>query len=320
VFRNNRSSGSGGAAMMAKDSSFDVAIEDSTFDANVSTGVESDAPGAIDLDRVRTAVLKRTTLTANRGNRGGALRVNSTALSKVIDSDFSGNTAAFGGGAVWTSSNFIAERSTFVANRVTSATSVDDGGGAIGYNGSTGTVLGIDRSTFVDNDAYRGGAISMVSGRLQLYRSTLVAAESGIVGRAGTVLRIREDLQTNFLELGNSILRGTCTFPSIDRQLSTAYNNIESPGSTCRLTSANVSAQNQVAVTLGQLALGPVADNGGPTRTRLPGAASVAIDRGRENYCSATDQRHYARVDALCDIGAVERGGAPEDIFRNGFE
>lgn len=320
VFRGNRSSGNGGAAMTATSSSFDIAIEDSTFDANVTSGGEAGAAGAINFERVQTSVLTRTTLTANRGSRGGALRVVSTGLSKVVDSDFSGNEAALGGGAVWTGSDFIAERSTFSANRVTSTSAVDDGGGAIGYNGSPTTTLGVTRSTFVDNDAYRGGAISMVTGRLQLYRSTLVAADSGIVGRAGTVLRIREDLQTNFLALGNTILRGTCTFPSVNRQLSRAYHSIESPGNTCRLTTANVSVQNQTDVTVGQLALAPLGDNGGPTRTRLPAATSVAIDQGAESYCSVTDQRRYQRIDALCDIGAVERGATPEDLFRSGFE
>jgi hypothetical protein len=58
--------------------------------------------------------------------------------------------------------------------------------------------------------------------------------------------------------------------------------------------------------------LGPLADNGGPTRTHalLPG--SPAIDRGNTDVCSAdpvggVDQRGVTRPQgAACDIGAYE--------------
>jgi hypothetical protein len=57
--------------------------------------------------------------------------------------------------------------------------------------------------------------------------------------------------------------------------------------------------------------LGPLlASNGGPTPTRALGAGSRAIDAGDEARCPATDQRHYARTDGRCDIGAYEAGAA----------
>jgi uncharacterized repeat protein (TIGR01451 family) len=72
--------------------------------------------------------------------------------------------------------------------------------------------------------------------------------------------------------------------------------------------------------------LGPLADNGGPTRTHLPLAGSPAIDQGLSNtigpLASDTDQRGFARtVDDFnianaflgdgTDIGAVEVQAAP---------
>ena len=52
-------------------------------------------------------------------------------------------------------------------------------------------------------------------------------------------------------------------------------------------------------------ALGPLADNGGPTRTRAPAPDSPALDRFA---CSGVDQRSVPRpFGALCDIGAYER-------------
>lgn len=69
--------------------------------------------------------------------------------------------------------------------------------------------------------------------------------------------------------------------------------------------------------------LGPLADNGGHTRTHLPGAA--AIDRGRADGCPGEDQRGRPRPAdgdgdgvAHCDIGAVEV--QPDAIFRDAFE
>jgi hypothetical protein len=53
--------------------------------------------------------------------------------------------------------------------------------------------------------------------------------------------------------------------------------------------------------------LGPLADNGGPTATRMPDAASRAIDAGDPATCPVTDQRGVSRpLGAACDIGAVE--------------
>ena len=59
--------------------------------------------------------------------------------------------------------------------------------------------------------------------------------------------------------------------------------------------------------------LGPLADNGGETKTHalLPG--SPAIDAGNDGTCLATDQRGIPRPQgAACDIGAFE---SPRFIF-----
>ncbi len=53
--------------------------------------------------------------------------------------------------------------------------------------------------------------------------------------------------------------------------------------------------------------LGPIADNGGPTLTMKPTAASSLIDEGG-NGCPSLDQRVKPRPkDDACDIGSVER-------------
>lgn len=50
--------------------------------------------------------------------------------------------------------------------------------------------------------------------------------------------------------------------------------------------------------------LGPLADNGGPTPTLLPAAASPAVGRGVD--CPSTDQRGEPRRRGACTSGAVE--------------
>lgn len=59
--------------------------------------------------------------------------------------------------------------------------------------------------------------------------------------------------------------------------------------------------------------LGPLADNGGPTLTRLPNAGGVLVDRLPLVDCvNIDDQRGVARPQGgACDLGAVERATAP---------
>jgi hypothetical protein len=70
--------------------------------------------------------------------------------------------------------------------------------------------------------------------------------------------------------------------------------------------------------------LGPLASNGGPTRTHLPQVSSPAIDAGEPNYAGSliTDQRGFKRVAdgngdnvVRLDIGAVERGNCVPDNY-----
>jgi len=313
-FSANSAGVNGGGALLVASSGFDLRIEDSLFAANVATGNDPFSPGAINLSQLSSAVLLRTTLSSNSGNRGGALRGGFLPI-QIIDSHLFDNTAALGGGAVWASSDLIVDRSTFESNRVTSTSSADPGGGAIGFSGND---LEIRRSTFSGNDAYRGGAISLVAGEMSVVGSTVVAGALGMAGRLGTALRIQD--QDNALAVANTIVTGTCTFPDVNRRLTAAYNNIEAPGNSCRFGSAFFTGGNQVSATTAQINLAPLADNGGPTWTRLPGAGSIAINQGREGNCSPTDQRHYARADTLCDIGAVEVGATLDELFRNGFD
>jgi hypothetical protein len=108
--------------------------------------------------------------------------------------------------------------------------------------------------------------------------------------------------------IANSVVEGLCCTDVI----SNGY-NIESPGDTCGFDQTG----DQPGVTAEELNLGPLADNDGPTMTRLPGGGeygdgSFAIDQIPEADCEVdTDQRGEARPVVIagpesCDVGSVE--------------
>jgi hypothetical protein len=103
-------------------------------------------------------------------------------------------------------------------------------------------------------------------------------------------------------------VQGDCTG---DHVITSNGYNIESPGNTCGFDQTG----DLVNITEGQLDLGELADNGGPTMTHALGADSVAIDHIPAVDCGVTtDQRGEPRPETggdACDVGSFER--QPED-------
>lgn len=113
----------------------------------------------------------------------------------------------------------------------------------------------------------------------------------------------------------NSIVAGACSFTS-GGVLDSLGGNVESIGHSCGFDQGS----DQADVAEGSLALGALVDNGGPTLSHLPGAASVAVGGADDALCTNSDQRGVARSND-CDSGSVERSGAavPTPIFSDGF-
>jgi len=102
---------------------------------------------------------------------------------------------------------------------------------------------------------------------------------------------------------------GGCSFPASNGPVVTRSGNNFASDASCGFTAPG-SIEN------GSAQLGPLADNGGPTATRLPLARSPLRDAAAAGPCEAFDQRGVVRPQdgdgdgsAACDIGAVE---APE--------
>ena len=349
VFENNRAEGNGGAMLIeASNVQSDVngAIEDTLFSSNVA---QTESGGALTVGtnnggiiRIRVADssfqdnaaavtggaieggkitrIERSDFLGNTAAIGGALNV---VVDRVEDSTFCDNHAILQGGAIRAIADLTIERSTFCDNLLTNTMTANDtvGGGAIRFDPPVTAALLIERSTFDANVARVGGALSITRGDLRLRGTTLVEPASPPAGSLGTLIRYGVVSSTPTWSLSNTLLIGTCSYTSTPLDPDVTANNIESGGDTCRLTSSFLPIANQVNVPAASVMLGPLADNGGPTQTRLPLAGSAMINAGSNSSCIVPDQRDLLIADGNCDVGAVELGGGPNDaLFADGFD
>ncbi|MBB6564110.1 putative outer membrane repeat protein [Acidovorax soli] len=240
-------------------------------------------------------------------NGSGAGRVCSPRIANVT---FSGNRAWINGGAIYahaddggTSSPEIS-RSSFSGNRS------DNQGGAImllAVDGGT-VSASLRDSTFSGNGANSGGAVFVqVSGA---GTSTTTVAHSAFIGNTATTFggAITASSSTQ-LAVQSSVLWGNSAATSgasihTDGTLDPLDGNLLENGcSGVNVTSGSCTGSPLTADPL----LGALADNGGPTWSRLPGAGSPLLAAAT---CSAgaTDQRGVARPTGAgaCAIGPVE--------------
>jgi CSLREA domain-containing protein len=238
----------------------------------------------------------------NAGSAGGAIYMQDGGAT-IADSTFSGNSADFGG-AIYnivqdqdTAGTLTVSRSTFVANTA-------DHGGAI-YNTGGGNLVLVN-STVSGNTAHDdGGGIENQDSTATVSFSTLYNNVAQSEAGGGNVF-IGENGTTTFK---NTVVHGgTPNDCAGTGTLTDAGGNIDTDGSCSTFSTA----------TQGQLNLGTLASNGGPTQTHALQTGSVAIDAA-PNCTDAgansitEDQRGLPRpVDAdgdttpECDVGAFE--------------
>jgi predicted outer membrane repeat protein len=267
------------------------------------------------------ATLTGCTVNGNQGSDGGGLFVNAEAV--LINSSVRGNHASDGGG-------LSVGTATLTGSTVSgNSASVDGGGisaGGVTLTGSTVSgnsagrngggivtaVATLTNSTVSGNGANGdGGGIHTAS--LTLLNATITANNAhdggGVFVRSGGTTSVRNTLIAgNFIDLDGigPDLAGTVT--------SGGHNLIgDGSGSTGFTNGVNGDMVGTAANPIDPR-LGPLANNGGPTRTHalLPG--SPAIDHGDNTDAPATDQRGVSRPrdgdgngSRIVDIGAFER-------------
>jgi len=291
-------------------------LGDSTISDNVAASGDA---GGLELQGVY-AVVVNAVISGNTANSGGGILLAdaagaaypATSTLEIYTSTISGNSANyFGGGIDVRNVNQITIRESLISGNAVSAPS--GGGGGIALRGTLGDAL-IFTSTIYGNYSYRrGGGIGILDAgagsHTRLVFDTIAgnAAYDDSSGIFGSGMPVLDSciVANNASHLTTQDLAGTFT---------TNFSLIKTPGSAAFNGDDNFFGFDP--------SLGPLAVNGGSTRSLLPSATSVVLNVGDPAFTSASvrDQRGLPRESGgRADIGAVERQSPEEIIFRNGF-
>lgn len=263
---------------------------------------------------------------ANTGNGGGILVTDGSLV--LHDSAITGNTAVAGGGIFSSKGALSISRTTISSNTGTGAivggggitvvdsTIADNTGTAIVFSVAD-TLLSVSRTTISNNtDAAGVGGVKLEAGVARIRNTTFsgnTGAQAGdfwtsgstvmltltnvtAVGGSAPALLFDDAVSVN---LRNTVLAGTGA-RCAGGHLPTSQGGNLSSDTTCNLTKTT----DKPGV---DPMLGPLAANGGPTRTHAPLAGSPVLNAGDGTGLDANDQRGLARVQfAVVDLGAVE--------------
>jgi len=253
---------------------------------------------------------------------GGALFVEGE--SRILRSEFSFNEAFERGGGIFTSGDIEIVGST-LANNIASASiglSSDGGGGAVFVD--DGGTISLVNSTLSDNIAVGGdderdrfGSVIFTAGRANggaiETRGNLTAVNTTIVGNRiggeGSGGGIFVSSPSATVLLTNTIVAGNDRRNIIGSIDPASQNNlVEDVFGDDLVNGVNGNIITTSSIPLDSI-VGPLGDNGGPTRTRLLVEGSLAIDAGADLAAAGlnTDQRGRNRIAGNgIDIGAVE--------------
>jgi hypothetical protein len=292
-----------------------VTIRNSTIsnnEAGFGGGVSENGGGTVELFDSRIVSNLATGDTQSYGggvleDGGGLVTIDRSDISdNVVEGYLGGGVAENGGGVPGIPNAVTITNSLISGNRVTDP-AMDSSyarGGGIGEDGGAGvsvvntTITGNTAQGALAQPANGGGIAETGGGGVSTLNTTIT--DNTTDGSGGNIFNDGGDPVTvqNSIVSGGAPQNCVSTAPA-SSPITSQGNNIDS-GVTCGFTlTGDMSNTNPL--------LGPLADNGGPTRTRalLPG--SPAIDAANGAACPGTDQRGVARPQlAGCDIGAFE--------------
>ena len=223
----------------------------------------------------------------------GAMIVSNSAEFEMDSTSVTANSApAHGGMWLLDVPDATISRSTISANTTTAGS-----GGGIVVEGSPPDALTLDRSTVSGNHAaFHGGGIHSVLVDVDVSFSTIVDNTAGQTGGG-----ISADLATD-VTLDHSILASNSAplAPDTTGPLHFDWSLVGDTTDAALIGGADNLAPSDPM-------LGPLQDNGGPTLTHLPDAASPVVDVDDRFLLTAPfDQRFRSRPVGAFDIGAVE--------------
>ncbi len=287
----------GGGGALGVFGSTVLTINNSLFDNNTAGGTG----GAIAMGETSQLTATDTRFTNNTSQfAGGALYLIGSGSRMLRRVTVSGNTGTAGGGGLFSSAPLLIENSTISGNRTTSTNLSTSAGGGL-WVSLPGPVT-IRNSTISGNTTATAGGGLFSQGPTSLFNVTVVGNTAAVSG-AG----LYANLAT--ITLTNSLLSGNLRAGVAQNCLSVGFATISSTGNnlsddaTCTTLTQPTDKNNMPAM------IGPLGDNGGPTRTHALLLGGVALDAGNAATCPADDQRGFGRQ-GVCDIGAFEFGGA----------
>lgn len=309
-FANNK--GANGGALMLFHPGAVTKITGTTFHDNQTISTTDGWGGAILVFDGASATVSSGTFNLNRARSGGAVYVHLGSSSLTVnDSAVTNNKASVGsGGGIWNGGTATLTNVTLNANEAGGV-----GGGV--FNRQTAT---LSKVTLSNNQADWGGGINNEGSSLVVLNSTF--SENSATGRGGGLNNDDAGVAalSNVTFSGNSALNGggIYSYDTIDQIKNTLLVKGAS-GQNCYSVSPgsfNLSDDNSCGFGIGRdnvanLNLGALTNNGGFTKTHLPGAGSAAIDQGQCTDANVTpvtsDQRGVSRPKGLaCDVGSVE--------------
>jgi hypothetical protein len=321
--RYGKASGGYGGGGIAADAGEHAAVANTIHIDNCyisdNTSSTSDGGGGLNLTSgksngflkvTRTTVSNNTALAGN----GGGIYVQSYGLFQLDASTIENNSSAAGiGGGLYlegTGGSYITN-STIAQNTASSLT--NGMGGGIYTNSS----LTLDNSTINGNTAtLNGGGVYVNSALASLFRNNTINANKSTSGNGGGIHvqanAVNVELHNNIV-VGNSKSGGTASDISGNPlKVASSTNNLVGTGGAGGLT--NGTNGNQTGVTI--VLLGPLANNGGATKTQalLPGSPALDAGDNANGPVSVNDQRGFARkahgagadISQIIDIGAFE--------------
>ena len=302
-------------------------ITGSTISGNVSTTPSAQTgtgwAGGI-YNQESTVHLLNSVVTGNLSNRNGGVRTLAetvAATTNITECTVSDNETDFDGGGVanysiGTANSIVnISRSTIFDNFATE--SAGRAGGIVNQSLSTGAAtVNVTNSTIVGNSAFEAGGVynSGSTATVNLNYATVTFNFAG-QGRGdglyqdpsgGGVINLKNSIVANNLDAADN---GDDIFGTITSQ---DYNHIKNTSGGTFVALAN-------DVTGSDPGLGFLQNNGGPTLTHLPGAASAVLDTipNGTSDCGTIitfDQRGTAfprPYGGACDKGSVERMPQP---------
>ncbi|MBW2190543.1 MAG: hypothetical protein JRG93_13310 [Deltaproteobacteria bacterium] len=165
-------------------------------------------------------------------------------------------------------------------------------------------VLAVGHKTTILSSTIAGNSVHDVLGvrPLAIFNSTVGVLHAGEQTELVSSTIARLEGRAEGVVVRGSVVKSCPPSPRSQRFVTSEGHNIEQSWDSCGFDQPT----DQVNVTVDDLKLGPLQDNGGPTMTHALGAGSVAIDVIPADMCEVDEDQRGEPRDSMCDVGAFE--------------